>query len=487
MVVTAVMEPPGRLLQRRYRLDGRIAAGGMGEVWRATDLALGRSVAVKLLRPGYAANSEGLARFRAEARHAGSLSHPGIAQVYDYHEADPPYPPYLVMELVDGPSLARLLENGPVGPARTMSLIAQAARALAAAHAAGLVHRDIKPGNVLVSRCGQVKITDFGIARAAGSALLTRPGVLMGTPAYLAPEQAAGAPAGPPADLYALGIVAYHCLTGRAPFHGEPLAVALAHQLQPLPPLPPTVPAAVATLVADLTAKDPAERPASASEVAEQAERVQAALAATAGIARRLPARARAAGGMEARPPARPPPGRRTTNGTRRRKPNRRIAAGLLARAALALGAITAIAAAGWVVTGVHGATHPPAGPPFATQRPSIHERRSSHRVVRVGGPGRPNTAYSAGQGSRPTASSKAPAPSATPTPSRSATPTDTPTPTETSTPTGSPDPSVTPTSTGTPTTSGPPTASATSTASGTSTAAPSASPTSSPATARAA
>ena len=143
MVVTAVTEPLGWLLEDRYRLGDHIATGGMGEVWRARDLVLGRPVAVKLLRPGYT-DHEGLARFRAEARHAGSLSHPGIARVYDYSEADPPYPPYLVMELVDGPSLARLLEDGPVGPARTMSLIAQAARALAAAHAAGLrlVRRD---------------------------------------------------------------------------------------------------------------------------------------------------------------------------------------------------------------------------------------------------------------------------------------------------------------------------------------------------------
>src|ERR1700750_775821 len=183
MVVPAVMDPPGRLLAGRYRLGEPIAAGGMGEGWRATDLVLGRAGAGEPAPP----------RFGAEPRRAGCLSHPGIAQFYDYCEADPPYPPYLVMELVDGPSLARLLEDGPVGPARTMSLIAQAARALAAAHAAGLVHRDIKPGTLLVSRGGQVKITDFGIARKVGSAALTRPGVLMGTAAYLAPERASGA------------------------------------------------------------------------------------------------------------------------------------------------------------------------------------------------------------------------------------------------------------------------------------------------------
>jgi serine/threonine-protein kinase len=206
--------PPGLVLGGRYQLDGRIAAGGMGEVWRATDLVLGRAVAVKLLRSGGAGSEQDLARFRAEARHAGSLSHPGIARVYDYREADPPHPPCLVMELIDGPSLAALLADGPVDAARTMGLIAQAAAALSAAHAAGLVHRDIKPGNLLVGQDGEVKITDFGIAHAAGSVTLTGPGTLSGTPAYLAPERAAGEPATPAADLYALGIVAYQCLTG---------------------------------------------------------------------------------------------------------------------------------------------------------------------------------------------------------------------------------------------------------------------------------
>ena len=129
-----------------------------------------RPVAVKLLRYGYAAEGVELARFRAEARHAGSLTHPGIAQIYDYHEADPPIAPYLVMELVDGPSLARVLAAGPLTPAYAMDVLAQAAAGLQAAHAAGLVHRDVKPGNLLVGPSGQVKITDFGIAHAAWSA-----------------------------------------------------------------------------------------------------------------------------------------------------------------------------------------------------------------------------------------------------------------------------------------------------------------------------
>jgi eukaryotic-like serine/threonine-protein kinase len=147
------------------------------------------------------------------------------------------------MELVDGQSLARLLAAGPLGPARAMGIVAQAATGLQAAHAAGLVHRDIKPGNLLVGRDDQVKITDFGIAQIAGAARLTRTGTLVGTAAYLAPERATGGPATPASDLYSLGVVAYECPTGEAPFDGDPLAVALAHLQQAMPPPPPSVPA----------------------------------------------------------------------------------------------------------------------------------------------------------------------------------------------------------------------------------------------------
>ncbi len=182
----------------RYRLEGRIGAGGMGEVWKGTDVLLGRPVAVKLLRSGYAQDPGSLARFRSEARHAALLSHPGIAQVYDYGQAEPPY---LVMELVDGPSLAEVLGGGPLDPSRAMDVVAQAAAGLEAAHRAGLVHRDIKPGNLLLGPGGQVKITDFGISRAAGSATVTGTGDLLGTPAYLAPERLAGQVATPASDL----------------------------------------------------------------------------------------------------------------------------------------------------------------------------------------------------------------------------------------------------------------------------------------------
>lgn len=268
--VVSCMSSPS-LLGDRYRLETQIAAGAVGEVWRAEDTVLARPVAVKVLLDGSAGHAETLARFRAEARHAGALSHPAIARVYDYGEPVPPDPPYLVMELVDGPSLAAVLGAGPLGPGQTMDVVAQVAAGLQVAHEAGLVHRDIKPANLLFGPGGQVKITDFGIAHAAGSAPVTRTGAVIGTPAYLAPERVAGAPATPAADLYSLGVVAYECLTGVPPFSGRPFDVALAHRDRHLPALPPTVPGTVARLVAELTAKDPAARPASAGEVAVRA------------------------------------------------------------------------------------------------------------------------------------------------------------------------------------------------------------------------
>src|SRR5262249_25923266 len=221
---------------------------------------------------------EVLARFGAEARHAGSVSHPGIAQVYDYGEDGAAASPYLVMELVDGPSLARVLAAGPLTPAHAMDVLAQAAAGLQAAHAAGLVHRDIKPGNLLAGPSGQVKITDFGIAHAAWSAPITQTGALVGTPAYLAPERVRGGPATPESDLSPLGVVGSQCLTGTRPFEGIAHEVTAAHRHRTLPPLPPAVPAGVAELVLDLTATDPAARPASAGEVAVRAGRLRDAL-----------------------------------------------------------------------------------------------------------------------------------------------------------------------------------------------------------------
>ena len=262
-------------LAGRYRLESQIAAGGVGEVWRAEDTILTRLVAVKLLRAEFAGHAEMQERFRAEARHAGALSHPAIARVYDYCGPAPGHPAFLVMELVDGPSLAAILAAGPLGAAHTMEVVAQVASGLQTAHAAALVHRDIKPANLLLAADGQVKITDFGIAHVAGSVPVTRTGTVMGTPAYLAPERVSGASATPASDLYSLGVVAYECLTGAQPFTGKPLQVAAAHRDLPLPPFPHAVPAEVAQLVAELTAKNPAARPASAQQVATRAARLR--------------------------------------------------------------------------------------------------------------------------------------------------------------------------------------------------------------------
>jgi serine/threonine-protein kinase len=278
----------GRVLGNRYRLADRIAVGGMGQVWRGTDELLGRTVAIKLLSSKYAADDQFRTRFRAEARYAASLSHPGIAQVYDYGESDQGTTdplsadftlPYLVMELVEGePLSAAISRDGGMPVAATLDLVAQAARALAVAHAAGIVHRDIKPGNLLIKPDGQVKITDFGIARAALAAHLTQTGMVMGTAQYVSPEQASARPVTAASDLYSLGVVAYECLAGVPPFTAEaPIALALAHVRQRPPRLPDTVPAPVAALIGQLLAKEPADRPASAQAVAARASALKSA------------------------------------------------------------------------------------------------------------------------------------------------------------------------------------------------------------------
>ena len=260
-----------QLLADRYRLDEQIAVGGMGQVWRATDTVLDRTVAVKTLKPEYVGDDEFRERFRAEARAAGGLSHPGIASVYDFGEA--PDGAWLVMELVDGEPLSTLLRRERTLPAdRVLDVVAQTARALQAAHDGGVVHRDVKPGNLLVTPDGVVKVTDFGIASAAGAVPLTRTGQVVGTASYVSPEQARGAGAGPRSDLYSLGVVAYEALAGVRPFPGDhPVAVVLAHLQEPPPALPAGVPAPVAALVLALLAKDPADRPLSAAELADRA------------------------------------------------------------------------------------------------------------------------------------------------------------------------------------------------------------------------
>jgi serine/threonine protein kinase len=252
----------------RYELESRIAVGGMGEVWQATDTVIGRRVAIKILKDEFLGDPGFLERFRAEARHAALVNHEGIANVYDYGEEDGSA--YLVMELVPGEPLSSIIEREKtLSIDRVLDIVGQTAAALQAAHAAGLVHRDVKPGNMLITPEGRVKITDFGIARIADQVPLTATGQVMGTVQYLSPEQASGHAASPSTDVYSLGIVAYECLTGRRPFSGESqVAIAMSHINDAPPPLPDTIAEPVRNLVMSCIAKRPDARPASSAHLA---------------------------------------------------------------------------------------------------------------------------------------------------------------------------------------------------------------------------
>jgi len=261
----------GSVFGRRYELKSRLAIGGMGEVWEALDSVIKRSVAIKILKEEYLGDKAFRERFRAEARHAALVNHEGIASVYDFGEEDGSA--YLVMELVPGEALSVILERERMLSAeRILDIVAQTASALHAAHEAGLVHRDIKPGNLLITPDGRVKITDFGIARAADQVPLTATGQVMGTVQYLSPEQASGKTASPSTDIYSLGVVAYEALAGRRPFTGESqVAIAMSHIKNPPPPLPESIPLAVRNLVMSCLAKKPEQRPASAQHLARAA------------------------------------------------------------------------------------------------------------------------------------------------------------------------------------------------------------------------
>jgi eukaryotic-like serine/threonine-protein kinase len=262
--VTSVVEPGRRCLGDRYELDRLIAAGGMGQVWRAEDIALRRTVAVKVLRSEYTGEPTFVARFRAEAQHAASLSHPNTAAVFDYGEATAQDGTgetlaYLVMELVSGEPLSNLLaRERRLDTETTLSILRQTASALGDAHRAGMVHRDVKPGNILVRPDGSVKLTDFGIAWSARSVALTRTGQVIGTPQYLSPEQAEGRLASPASDVYALGLIGYECLAGRPAFDGDnAVTIALKQVRQDPEPLGDDVPEAVCELIDRALAKDP--------------------------------------------------------------------------------------------------------------------------------------------------------------------------------------------------------------------------------------
>ena len=258
----------GTILGDRYCLTERIAAGGMGEVWAATDTVLGRTVAVKLLHPALSQERDFVDRFRAEARHTAALLHPNIAAVFDYGEDDGTA--YLVMELVAGLPLSQIIaERAPLSAQETTAILIQAATALHAAHEAGVVHRDVKPANILITPDGTAKLTDFGISRAIDSVPLTRTGQVLGTAQYLSPEQALGQSATASSDIYALGVVGHEMLTGKRPFDtGRAVSTALAQVNEPPPPLPDTVPTGIRDAITAAMAKDPADRPASAAAMA---------------------------------------------------------------------------------------------------------------------------------------------------------------------------------------------------------------------------
>lgn len=265
----------GVVLDGRYRIDVLIATGGMSAVYRGLDLRLDRPVAVKVMDTRYAGDTQFLTRFQREARAVARLAHPGVVAVFDQGGGGAGgYPPYLVMELVEGGTLRELLrERGPMPPHAAVAVLGPVLGGLAVAHRAGLVHRDIKPENVLISDAGDVKLADFGLVRAVADAKITSTSVILGTAAYLSPEQVRTGDAGPESDVYGVGVLTFELLTGHTPFTGDsPLAVAYQRLDRDVPP-PSTVIAGVPRqfdeLVRHATARDPERRFADAGEMGD--------------------------------------------------------------------------------------------------------------------------------------------------------------------------------------------------------------------------
>ncbi|MGW4151793.1 serine/threonine-protein kinase [Micromonospora chersina] len=336
-----------RLLSGRYQSEELLGSGGMGEVWRGRDLRLDRPVAIKVLTAAGVREPMAAERFDREARTAARLTHPHIVGVYDFGtEGDHSY---LVMELVEGRTVGDLVAAGPLPVVQALSIAVQTCDGIAAAHAAGVVHRDIKPGNLIVTPAGTVKICDFGIARLprlAGQNTLTGPATKLGTSSYMSPEQALGGPVDPRTDLYGLGCTLYAMLTGAPPFAGDPLSVLHQHVNEPPPPLRdrrPDVPVELDALVSELLAKDPADRPTDAGVVRERL----AALLPRAGAPLAVVAvdAAPAEPGPPAAPPPAPAPAAPAINPGDRSGRSRRgrllVAAGLVGLALAALAGVT--------------------------------------------------------------------------------------------------------------------------------------------------
>ncbi|MBM7085478.1 protein kinase domain-containing protein [Micromonospora sp. WMMD734] len=413
------------VLSGRYRLDERVATGGMGDVWRATDLVLGRQVAVKVLLPALVSDPDFIARFRAEARIMAALRHPGIVQVFDCGEdrlADGSRADYLVMEFVEGEPLSRRIESaGHLDVAETMSVVAQAAQALHAAHAGGIVHRDVKPSNLLVQEDGTVVLVDFGVARSTNVTSITSTNAVPGTALYMAPEQASGRPVSAATDIYALGAVAYCCLTGQPPFTGDnPLQVAVRHLDDEPPELPADIPAAVRALVARALEKDPADRFATGAAMATAAR--VAAGDDTAGTTALVT------------PPLRDPSGaddvrvgavadQRTVVGSGPRRGRRGSLVGALAAVLVALTALgAALGAAKSLDNGVPNirSTGPAVAPTERTEVPALVEETGSDESPR---PPRPTNQYEKPSPSVSVSPTPLPDGSSPPLPTKSATP----------------------------------------------------------------
>ena len=269
----------GKVIDGRYVLGESLGSGGMGEVYLAHDGVLERDVALKILRSQYAGDEEFAERFRREARSAASLSHPNIVQIYDRGETEDGTS-YIAMEYVPGGTLKEQIERrAPFGDREAAAVGAQIADALGAAHEQGMIHRDIKPQNVLVTASGDLKVTDFGIARAASAMMNTASGAIFGTAAYISPEQALGEPVGPASDLYSLGVILYEMLTGELPFSADnSIAVCMKHVNEPpVPPqlLNPEISEGMSALVLMLLAKHPGDRYGSAMRLLSDLERVR--------------------------------------------------------------------------------------------------------------------------------------------------------------------------------------------------------------------